>query len=117
MQYSTTVQTIMKRRYNEYTPLIAGNLTECSPEGPALINPVVGGNSKMLNPPLNTLLENERPESDELRGELFINFPANNLMLNWFHQESLVLQAVPQEDPLSMYGFKAGVLPSVKDLR
>ena len=97
--------------------MIGGDLTECSPEGVTPVNLVVGGNSNMFSPPLNPHLENETPESDEVQVKLFINFPANNVMLNWLHQESLVLQAVLRKISFPSLVSKQGVLPSVKNLR
>ena len=94
--------------------MIGGDLTECSPEGATPVNLVVGGNSNMFSPPPNPHLENERPESYEVQGKLFINFLANNVMLDGLHQESLVLQAVLKKISLPSLVSRQGVLFSVK---
>ena len=60
----------------------------------------------MFNLPLNHLLVDKIPESDEGQGEPFINFPANNLCL--IGSTGVIgLQAV-LKNFLSLSGFKAG---------
>ena len=71
----------------------------------------------MFNLPLNHLLVDKIPESDEGQGEPFINFPANNLCL--IGSTGVIgLQAVLKFFFFSPYPVsRQGVLPSVKNLR